>query len=118
MVFSMQGVGMLLAPLMGVLLLSIMPRDLDAVWRLLVGLAAVPGMVMMYWRCKMKETKAFARSKARRVSQWVLIRQNWKRLVGTAGCWFLFDVTFYANGLFSSVIIHVRCRTSVLRTVP
>ncbi len=34
-----------------------------------------------------------------------LVLQNWKRLVGTAGSWFLLDITFYANGLFSSTII-------------
>ena len=108
MVFSMQGLGMLLAPLVGVILLSALPNQLDVVWRLMVGLTGLPGLVMLYWRCKMKETKAFSRSKARRVSQWGLIKRSWRKLVGTAGCWFLFDVTFYANGLFSGVIIEVR----------
>lgn len=29
------------------------------------------------------------------------------RLIGTAGCWFLLDVVFYANGLFSSTILSI-----------
>lgn len=78
------------------------------VWRLMVAITGVPGFIMLYWRCKMKETTAFSKAKTRRVSQWVLVKRSWRKLVGTAGCWFLFDITFYANGLFSSVIIEVR----------
>lgn len=51
------------------------------------------------------------------VAKWPLIKQYWRTLLGTAGGWFLFDVTFYANGLFSSTIIEVRaCSCSMMRT--
>lgn len=52
-VFSMQGFGMLLAPLLALLLLSIFREDqLDIVWRLLLAIGAVPGLCMIYYRCK------------------------------------------------------------------
>lgn len=57
-VFSMQGFGMLLAPVLGYVLVSTMGTDnLDLVWRLLLAFGAVPGLVMFYWRLTMHETK-------------------------------------------------------------
>lgn len=35
-------------------------------------------------------------------------RYKWV-LFGTASTWFLFDITFYANGLFKETIVNVRC---------
>ncbi|EGG21193.1 major facilitator superfamily protein [Cavenderia fasciculata] len=32
---------------------------------------------------------------------------HWRTLVGTAGGWFIFDITFYANGLFNATIVSV-----------
>lgn len=103
-VFSMQGLGMLLAPLMGIIVLSLLPGKLDIAWRVLVGITSLPGFVMLYWRCKMEETEAFTKSQ-KNVNKWPIIRRNWKRLVGTAGCWCLFDISFYSQGLFSTTII-------------
>ena len=108
-VFSMQGMGMLLAPLVGMALLAMLPGNLDLVWRLMLGFGAVPAMVMLYWRCTMKETQHFVRAQQRSSrGQCGAVRRYWKQLLGTAGCWFLFDITFYANGLFSTTIIEVR----------
>jgi ribosomal protein L36 len=36
-------------------------RRLDLVWRLLLGLGAVPGIAMIYARCTMKETEQFVK---------------------------------------------------------
>ena len=35
------------------------------------------------------------------------LRRYWRRLVGTAGTWFLLDITFYANGLFSAQVLEM-----------
>lgn len=32
------------------------------------------------------------------------IRDNFWRLLGTAGAWFILDIVFYANGLFSGQV--------------
>lgn len=47
----------------------------------------------------------------------ILIRQNWRRLMGTAGNWFLLDITFYANGLFSTAILREAGVQQDLRSV-
>lgn len=47
----------------------------------------------------------------------ILLRQNWKRLVGTAGNWFLLDITFYANGLFSGTILKLAGVEDDLHTI-
>jgi len=38
---------------------------------------------------------------------WDTIKIYWVTLIGTAGTWFLLDVTFYANGLFSATVIEL-----------
>ena len=111
LVFSMQGVGLLAAPLVVLLLLLISgPGHYDTVWRASLALGAVPGVVMIYFRFKMKETAAF--SAARQASDSALADERRSRsaawlshrwdLLATAGNWFIFDVVFYANSLFSS----------------
>ena len=39
---------------------------------------------------------------------WIAIKEEedlFKKLVGTAGCWFLFDILFYGNTLFQPVVL-------------
>ena len=36
-----------------------------------------------------------------------MIRKYWVRLLGTAGCWFILDVTFYSNALFYPTVIEI-----------
>jgi MFS transporter, PHS family, inorganic phosphate transporter len=46
-----------------------------------------------------------------------LVKQNWRRLFGTAGNWFLLDITFYANGLFSTRVLELAGVGNELRDV-
>ncbi|KAJ3059554.1 phosphate transporter, partial [Quaeritorhiza haematococci] len=66
-VFSMQGVGFLLAALMSVIFLSAFKAailvdkvNLDYVWRLLAGFGAVPALMAVYYRMTLPETPRFA----------------------------------------------------------
>ena len=52
----------------------------------------------------MEETKQF-QQRTTRPDYWGLFKRHWGSLVGTAGTWFIFDITFYANGLFSATIL-------------
>ena len=45
--FSMQGLGFVSIPLVAVFLLYAMPQNLEAVWRTILGLGAVPGLALM-----------------------------------------------------------------------
>jgi PHS family inorganic phosphate transporter-like MFS transporter len=48
-VFSMQGIGAATAAIVGMVLLRISTK-LDLVWRLCLGLGAIPGILTMYFR--------------------------------------------------------------------
>eukprot|EP00048_Salpingoeca_helianthica_P015817 m.228761 g.228761 ORF g.228761 m.228761 type:complete len:482 (+) comp17589_c0_seq1:282-1727(+) len=106
-VFSMQGLGNTLACLVMFVLLST-DLDHDIVWRLGLGLGALPALLAFYFRAHTEETSAFQEAKKMRVSHLVSLKAAvsvyWRSLLGTSGAWFLLDITFYGNGLFSGTI--------------
>ena len=59
MVFSMQGVGLVLGPLVAIVLL-LMGINHDITWRIMLGLGAVPALATFYLRRKIAETPRFA----------------------------------------------------------
>jgi PHS family inorganic phosphate transporter-like MFS transporter len=61
MVFSMQGLGLVLAPLLTIVLLSIHISN-DLVWRLMLGIGALPALGTFYLRHQIAETPRFALS--------------------------------------------------------
>ena len=145
LVFSMQGVGYLAAPLLAFALLAIFGESNAYTWRVLLGVGCLPGLVLLHMRTKQarlvlvrereeearrdKEAKrmprrrssaiaitaiAFKRSISfvvpveKKESVWVAIRREENivlKLVGTAGCWWLFDILFYGNTLFQPVVL-------------
>uniref|UniRef100_K3W5V5 Major facilitator superfamily (MFS) profile domain-containing protein n=1 Tax=Globisporangium ultimum (strain ATCC 200006 / CBS 805.95 / DAOM BR144) TaxID=431595 RepID=K3W5V5_GLOUD len=127
--FSLQGVGSLTASLLGNLLIQALadgPKDsnskerLEIVWRLLFGLGVIPACIVCYWRCTAEETVAFKAAEERRIAtttahqttaqraRFMFILKNYGMgLIGTAGSWFLFDIVFYAQNLFSASILSV-----------
>jgi len=106
-VFSMQGWGYLLAPLVVLFFIGV-GVPLDLVWRLTLGFGALPALATAYHRLKLHESHQFKKTQGV-VSQkeaWRLIWTDYKWiLLGTAGTWFLFDITFYGNGLFKETVI-------------
>ena len=125
MVFAMQGLGLLAGPLVAsALLASNLPHDL--IWRLMLGLGALPAASVFYLRRKMPEPPRYLvasgrTQEAREVvlnltgqdvgEDRVFVRQSLfrspflLRLIGTAGCWFLIDVAFYGNGVSQQLIL-------------
>lgn len=81
--------------------------DLEIVWRLCLGLGALPGICIVYFRWKMHETSRFAAQAPARPDLGRVLRLYWRRVLGTAGCWFLLDVVFYPNVLFSSSLLNL-----------
>ncbi len=135
LVFSMQALGLIVGPLVGLLLLA-SGVDHDLTWRLMLGLGAVPAASVVYLRAKMPESPRFqARvqgESARAASQLALFSEgvvtapsnastevirhiglgqfltNRKTLIlllGTAGSWFLFDYAYYGNTLSLPAIL-------------
>jgi PHS family inorganic phosphate transporter-like MFS transporter len=158
--FSTQGAGFVSVPLVTVPLLYGLD-NLDLVWRIVLGLGSLPGIIMMYmqWRLHRKQLRGGLREAVplsepegdmqdddggedsdgeigtildsipedadndgllRTVSQdeastdrggrgwWDAVSQEEdlvRKLLGTAGTWFLFDVLFYGNTLFQPIVI-------------
>ncbi|TMW68174.1 hypothetical protein Poli38472_007846 [Pythium oligandrum] len=93
---------------------------LEIVWRLLFGIGVIPACIVCYYRITAEETEAYKAANERRQAaaggrphmstarQFAFILKNYGRsLLGTAGTWFLFDIVFYAQNLFSASILSV-----------
>lgn len=134
MVFSMQALGLVVGPLVGLVLLS-SGMSHDMVWRLLLGFGAVPAAGVIYLRSKMPESPRFkaqvqgrtaeaskdlaafsdgvveaaggAAPSVQRISvrSFLTNRRMLALLVGTAGSWFLFDYAYYGNTLSLPAIL-------------
>lgn len=128
LVFSMQAVGLIVGPLVALALLSL-GVDNSLAWRILLGLGAIPAAAVIYLRAKMPESPRYtalvqgrANEAANDLNQFAAgavdastysdggqhlmkLRQFLAEprmllmLVGTAGCWFLFDYAYYGNTL-------------------
>lgn len=127
LIFSLQGVGSLTAAIFGNLLVESLadqpkgdndPQNLEIIWRILFGIGVIPACAICYSRIKAEETEAYKALKEQEVQTPSLKVSNrekilfiggnyWKSLLGTAGTWFLFDIVFYAQNLFSASILSV-----------
>ncbi len=133
MVFAMQGLGLLVGPLVAAgLLASGISHDLA--WRLMLGFGAIPAASVIYMRRNLPESPRFllsvkkdqeAAAEAARTLvnpdpsmekvveepavlnqiQSMGSRRNLIRLMGSAGSWFLIDIAFYGNSVSSQVIM-------------
>jgi MFS transporter, PHS family, inorganic phosphate transporter len=134
MVFSMQALGLIVGPLVGlVLLTSGLSHDLT--WRIMLGLGALPAAGVIYLRSKMPESPRFksqvqgktdqasndiatysdgvvaapaalAQGTQRlKLGQFLKNRRMLLLLFGTAGSWFLFDYAYYGNTLSLPAIL-------------
>ena len=143
LVFSMQAVGLIVGPLVGIILLSSGVGD-PLAWRILLGLGALPAAAVIYFRSKMPESprfKALVQGRADQAAKELHsfadgaldastvtdegrhlmgIRQFFSNprmllmLVGTAGCWFLFDYAYYGNTLsLPSILTEVSPNASI-----
>ncbi len=126
LVFSMQALGLIVGPLVGVTLISAGLSD-SVTWRLMLGLGAVPAAAVIYLRAKMPESPRFraaVRGEHERAARELhhfaggaiasdqavgvqrpqlslrafLTNPRMLTLVlGTAGAWFFFDYAYYGN---------------------
>ena len=129
-VFAMQGAGSLLSTAVVMLCLSAQ-FSTAFTWRFALAFGSVPVMLAFPWRIRMHETETFERIKRERRDaeaedadlsgrcdrglpvqyktlgtgrlgeiRRALLLYRW-HMLGTALCWFLLDLDFYANGLFN-----------------
>ena len=106
-VFSMQGVGQLVCAVL-LIIVAYSTSDPNVQWRVALAFGAVPMILIFTSRWRMHETEAWQsavaslsyRERVRKVLQ--DIWQYKFLLAGTAGCWFILDILFYGNSLFSA----------------
>ncbi|CAK0823812.1 unnamed protein product [Prorocentrum cordatum] len=123
LVFSMQGVGTLLVPLVGMVFLYSFgtyehrkTEDLpmpDISWRLMLGVGALPGILLIPFKTVPPDSQNrlhIVQSPESFNSQITVTRvlrnrRYWPKIIGCAGGWFLFDITFYGNTLFAPTVL-------------
>ncbi|OQR86603.1 inorganic phosphate transporter [Achlya hypogyna] len=120
-----RGVGFLIAGLMGLLMVHVLddtPHELEIMWRVLFGIGVLPALFLVYYRITADETHVYKHMLAEEVHmkkvRWSFIVKHYgKSLLGTAGTWFLFDIVFYAQNLFSASILSVIGANATLQTI-
>ncbi|OQR97954.1 inorganic phosphate transporter [Achlya hypogyna] len=124
--FSLQGVGFFMAGILGLIMVNALDNDdktdLEIMWRVLFGFGVLPALFLVYYRITAEETHVYKTMLAEEVHmkkvRWsFIIKHYWKSLLGTAGTWFLFDIVFYAQNLFTASILAVVGAKSTLHTV-
>jgi len=115
LVFSMQGVGTLLVPLVGMLFLYSLgdyqtraDQNLSLpgiTWRLILGVGALPGLILLLVTKPVRESPTAQTRQTLTLRQALSQKRYWPKLFGCAGGWFLFDVTFYGNTLFAPTVL-------------
>src|SRR5438105_15553495 len=82
---------------------------LRAVWRISLGLGAIPPLSVFYFRLKMKEGDRYAKDGMRHVKipYWLVIKKYWSRLLPVSLIWFIYDFSayIYSFGIYSSTIL-------------
>lgn len=79
---------------------------LQWVWRLTMGLGAIPPFSLFLMRLKFKENKSFTSTKFNKMMPYGLIfKFYWFRTIIISIIWFLYNFSSYAFGIYSSLII-------------
>ncbi|RLN94084.1 hypothetical protein BBJ28_00018202 [Nothophytophthora sp. Chile5] len=118
-VFSFQGVGQLFAPFMAYVLLCL-GAEHSIGWRVLLLIGALPGLFVLRQAFQVKEDAPPSTSAPQNAANqadaedscrselWdtlcadALLR---RKLFGACASWFLFDLTFYGNVIFTPIIL-------------
>jgi hypothetical protein len=81
--------------------------NLTWVWRLSLGVGAIPPLSVFYFRIKMKEGDRYAESSMRhiKIPYLLVLNKYWTRLVPVSIIWFLYDFSAYSFGIYSSTIL-------------
>ena len=132
-VFALQAAGTIAGYVIGLTLLS-SGMDSGYVWRILLGLGAIPAAAVLYSRRRMPESPRFlvrvtgehqraaeslavysegvitaveSVSAPVRMSfrQFIASRRFLLSLIGTAGTWFVFDYAYYGNSVSAPLIV-------------
>ncbi|MCE4608077.1 MAG: MFS transporter [Caldisphaeraceae archaeon] len=126
LVFANQGIGIILAVIVGILSATFLP--ISIAWRVMAGIGAIPPALVIYYRRKVPETPRFSllvkndmleaskafktvgkdvkitKVKSRADSFMGFVKSYYPLLIGTSLTWLLMDIAFYGTGVFSGPI--------------
>jgi len=129
MMFSSYVLGSIAGPAVALVLLA-SGLDQSLTWRLLLGLGAVPSLLVLYARTKAPESPRFVAetdeqraaadltvftgtttaatgTSGVRQAMWQCLKAPgvWRAVLMTAGVWFLFDVAYYGNTISAPLLV-------------
>lgn len=83
------------------------PNHLTPVWRLTLGLGAIPPLSLLYLRLKFQENEQFKENNMKRVRipYWLVLKYYSPRLLVVSLIWFIYDFSAYSFGIYSSQIL-------------
>jgi MFS family permease len=83
------------------------PDNLTPVWRITLGIGAIPPISLFFLRLYYQEGKTFQKTRFKKVTvpYWTIIKFYWLRLAVVSLIWFIYDLSAYSFGLFSSYVI-------------
>lgn len=83
------------------------PNHLTPVWRITLGLGAIPPLSLFYLRLKFQENEQFTENNMKRVQipYWLVIKYYGPRMIVVSLIWFMYDFSGYAFGIYSSTIL-------------
>lgn len=130
--FSMQGVGFVCVPLVAVVLFFC-TSNLNFIWRTMLGIGALPGAILMFMQCRKwsGDHQVLSEDEQNDAPEGTTPTEiedeptpipdaandeGWlqclchepglgRKVLGTAGTWFLFDVVFYGNTIFQPIVV-------------
>ena len=81
-------------------------KHLTPVWRISIGLGAIPPISLFFLRLQYKESKKFQETRFNHGLPYIrIIKFYWLRTSVIALIWFLYDFSSYGFGTYSSIII-------------
>ncbi|SNX82971.1 related to GIT1 - Glycerophosphoinositol transporter also able to mediate low-affinity phosphate transport [Melanopsichium pennsylvanicum] len=104
---TMIDLGFVVAALVSYILLLIFGMNhLAWVWRLTLGLGAIPPLLVFFFRIGIKEPDHFRKGAIKTgVPYWLIFKRYWVRLLAVCLAWFMYDYVSYPSGIFSSLIL-------------
>lgn len=92
-----------------VLLWIFSEKHLHAVWRLTLGLGAIPPFALFFMRMKIKDSESFQKYNMKTLTKfpfWLTLKFYWFRLTIVSLIWFIYDFSIYSFGTYSSFMIN------------
>lgn len=89
-------------------------HGLQAAWRILLGLGAIPPLSLFYLRLKYDESEQFKKNNTMkaRTPYWLALKRYGPRLVLVSLIWFIYDFCVYSFSIYSSQIINSQIKTN------